>query len=110
MIEHDISALFAKYGTDKRNCGYGHIYHALLYHRREAIRSVLEVGIGTTAQMTSVAAPHYQPGGSLRAWRDFFPNATVLGLDIDPEVMFSEDRIYTKLCDSTNRQSVWQAI
>ena len=110
QVTEDISVLFEKYGTDKRNCGYGHIYHALLYSRRESIQSVLEVGIGTMTQMAGHAAPHYRPGGSLRAWRDFFPNATVLGLDIASEVMFSEDRIVTKLCDSTDAQSVDRAL
>ena len=32
-------------------------------------------------------------GGSLRAWRDYFPDAWVYGVDNDPAVLFQEPRI-----------------
>lgn len=109
-LESDLPALFAHYGTDKRNNGYGHIYHTLLYLRRQMIDSVLEIGIGTMSAMHGYAAPHYKPGGSLRAWRDYFPKATILGLNTASEILFREDRIKTRLCDSTNEYSVCDAL
>jgi hypothetical protein len=33
------------------------------------------------------------PGASLRAWRDYFPNAEIYGADIDREILFEEERI-----------------
>lgn len=38
---------------------------------------------------------HGKPGASLRAWRDYCPNAQVVGCDIDARVLFSEERIST---------------
>jgi hypothetical protein len=43
----------------------------------------------------------------LRSWRDFFPNATIYGIDVQPDTQFDdEDRIVTFLCDSTDRSQV----
>jgi hypothetical protein len=49
---------------------------------------------------------HSIPGGSLRAWRDYFPNADIIGIDIDSDVMFTEDRISTYVCDQTKTESI----
>jgi hypothetical protein len=43
--------------------------------------------------------PDGKPGASLRAWRDFFPNAEIFGADIDRGILFQEDRIKTYYCD-----------
>jgi hypothetical protein len=56
--------------------------------------------------MLGYALPGYRPGGSLRAWRDYFPRAQVLGMDVQPDTQFTEDRIRTCLCDSTNAEQV----
>ena len=48
----------------------------------------------------------YRPGGSLRAWRDFFLHSTIYGLDVQPDTQFYDERIKTYLCDSTNKQQV----
>ena len=34
----------------------------------------------------------YISGSSLKVWRDFFPNAEILGADIDKESLLSENR------------------
>jgi demethylmacrocin O-methyltransferase len=71
-----------RYPTDKdTDHSYGPIYEALLEPRRADVRRVLEIGIGG--------------GASLRAWRDFFPNASVVGLDCRAECIFHEPRIST---------------
>jgi hypothetical protein len=44
----------------------------------------------------------YRPGNSLRAWKEFFPNAEIYGCDIDPSTMIlGEDRITTFVLDQT---------
>jgi uncharacterized NAD-dependent epimerase/dehydratase family protein len=62
--------IFTGYDTDK---GYHHTYEIPyqreLESRRKDVKGVLEIGI--------------YHGGSLKAWRDYFPNATVVGMDID---------------------------
>lgn len=47
-----------------------------------------------------------KPGASLRVWRDFFPNSVVYGVDIDRDILFSEDRIITDYMDQTSPESV----
>lgn len=83
----------------------------LLRDQRESLRSFLEIGIGTlepgaNSSMLGYAAEHYRPGGSLRAWRDYFPNAQIFGIDVRPDTQFSEDRIRTFQCDSTDSAAV----
>jgi hypothetical protein len=86
--------LALKYGTDKYPW-YTPFYDSLLRDRRDSVRRVLEIGIGTIEAMSHV--PDYKPGASLRMWRDYFPNAEIQGIDVDERVLFSEDRITTGL-------------
>ncbi len=98
-----------KYGTDKcpQFCHpYTPVYYELFRDRRESVKKVLELGIGHYKNMRHVDSVydwrlnrHYQRGASLKMWRDFFPNAQVYGVDIEPETMFADDRIQTFLCD-----------
>ena len=102
-----LGQLFRHYGTDKAVSGYHEVYGPLLGPVRDTATAVCEVGIGTLNpdapwSMAGHVPPRYRPGGSLRAWRDFFPNATIWGVDVMPDTMFSEDRIITVLADSTN--------
>lgn len=65
-----ISEILSKYDTDKQSHhGYGDVYDILFgkYNRDEKLR-ILEVGT--------------QKGGSLLAWKEFFPNADVWGVDV----------------------------
>ena len=65
-----ISEILAKYETDKINPhGYGDAYDSLLgTFEREDELNILEIGT--------------QKGGSLLAWKEYFPNANVVGIDI----------------------------
>ncbi|MFA4834871.1 MAG: class I SAM-dependent methyltransferase [Dehalococcoidia bacterium] len=83
---------------------YTPLYYRLLQPRRQEIKKVLELGIGTPERI--VGTPGYQVGASLRMWRQFFPNAMIYGVDIDPAAMFSDTRIETILCDATDREQI----
>lgn len=50
--------------------------------------------------------PEFIPGSSIRAWRDYFPNATIFGADIDTDIIFEEDRIKTYYCDQTSDEII----
>lgn len=54
-------------------------YDEILGPIRHEVRSVLEIGV--------------QTGFSLLAWKDFFPNATIVGVDIDRTLIEPEERI-----------------
>ena len=77
----ELCQLATKYGTDKAEL-YTPVYDLLLSGRRQQVQTVLEIGIGTVEAMKHV--PGYQPGASLRMWREYFPNALVWGADIFP--------------------------
>lgn len=57
-------------GTDKQsNHNYGDAYEEL-FPDRSAVKLMMEVGVAD--------------GSCLRAWKEIFPNATVVGMDIHP--------------------------
>lgn len=103
-----LAELFKKHGTDKGELGYTPLYEILFRHRRRLINKLLEVGIGTMipdvhSTMVGFGGDGYQPGASLRVWRDYFPRAHIYGMDVQPDTQFSEDRITTVLGDSTGK-------
>lgn len=77
--------MFEGYDTDKFGYhDYGPIYEELFPELagRETVRAVLELGVFH--------------GGSLRAFRDWYPNAEIVGLDVDSATMIhGEPRIHT---------------
>jgi cephalosporin hydroxylase len=88
-----ITEILTAYDTDKqRDHQYGPVYDALFPEARRAeVRFVLELGI--------------RSGGSLLAWREAFPNALIIGLDIHPPSgPLPADRVETLLGDQTDRQ------
>jgi len=66
--------------------GYTPYYHQLLQNR--PIQRLLEIGVGG--------------GASLHMWQEYFPQAAIFGLDIQPRFIFNEGHIQTRLCDAAN--------
>lgn len=107
----DLSVLFRKYGSDKDINGYTPLYQTLFDHLQDREIFLLEVGIGTMipgvpSSMVGFSMEGYRPGGSLRAWRDFFSKGIIIGMDIQKDTQFIEERIGTHLCDSTKKVEV----
>jgi hypothetical protein len=109
----DIDELFNAHASDKQSQnGYAPIYHGLLKHLRDQPVRLLEIGIGTVIQgaycsMYGHDLPGYRPGASLRAWRDYFPNGSIHGIDVQPDTMIKDEpRIFTALVDSTDAGAV----
>lgn len=75
-----------RYITDKPDHQYLPHYDAIFTLRRLDPLRFLEIGINNNA----VDAPG---GGSLRMWKEYFPNALVFGVDKDAGKAFTEDRI-----------------
>jgi hypothetical protein len=115
-----LSELSEKYGSDKGAPGeikihrgqnpyhsYTDIYDFFLNGIKNTALNVLECGIGTNnVDVESSMGPDGIPGASLRMWKDYFPNAQIVGIDIDPRIMFSEERIKTFVVDQTNPESI----
>jgi hypothetical protein len=114
-----LSKLCDQYGSDKGEIvSSGHPYpwpshtyadfYAMLFdHCRFEMKHVFECGLGTNnPEVLSTMGVHGKPGASLRVWRDYFPNAQVVGADIDRGVLFQEDRIRTFFVDQTNPDAI----
>jgi hypothetical protein len=99
----ELKACFDKFGSDKSN---GHNYHHLygpILRNRGKVRGVLEFGLGTNnLDVVSNMGSEGRPGASLRAFRDFLPNAKIYGADIDRGILFMENRIATFYVDQTD--------
>jgi hypothetical protein len=88
-----------KYHTDKVSVGYTSFYHLLFKNKRD-IKKVLELGIGSFETMKHV--PDYIVGASLFMWREYFTNAEIYGIDIDPSTLINEDRIHSFISDQSS--------
>ena len=90
-----ISELLAEYKSDKVDPHtYGLAYDEMFsFFDREAPLNILEIGI--------------QKGGSLCAWKDYFPNAKVTGLDIEDAVKpeYRREDINYVICDVNKYQT-----
>jgi len=105
-----LDELSLKYRLDKNVKilhDYIPVYEQFLKERRFSIQRVLEIGIGSTenGQMSHILHTGYKTGNSLRCWRDYFPNATIHGVDIYP-CDINEPRIQTSVVDQSNEQQL----
>jgi hypothetical protein len=83
-----------KYGTDKTTHGYCPHYERHL-PPRDAKINLLEIGIFE--------------GSSLRMWQEYFFNATIYGVDIQPDRIFQDERIIT-FCGDATSEDFWNSI
>jgi hypothetical protein len=99
--------LFTGFGSDKsagRN--YHHLYGEILKNKHE-ISCLLEIGVGTNnPDVVSNMGTEGVPGASLRAFREFLPNATIFGADVDQRILFQEAGIKTYFVDQTDLTSL----
>lgn len=89
MAEWDLVSLAQHCGTDKWGVHryIPHYEHHFMPFKHEKM-TVLEIGIGGYAR-------EKQGGASLRMWKAFFPNAQIVGLDIQDKSFVDEDRVKT---------------
>ena len=97
---------FDRYGCDKSlNHNYHFIYGTII-NLIGNVSSMLEIGLGTTnTDVVSHMGKTWVPGASLRAFRDFLPNAIIYGADVDKRILFEEERIKTYYVDQTDLNS-----
>jgi len=114
-----LNQLCDKYGSDKGEISnFGHPYpwpshtyadyiEKTFYHCRNNILNVFECGLGTNyVDAPSNMSATGIPGASLRVWKDYFPNANIVGIDVDQRILFEEERISTFHCDQTNPKMI----
>jgi len=103
----DKTGIYKKF-DDKQHCHpYTPEYYKILLPLKNTCKILLEIGIGIVSNLNGGSMNHmeklnYEPGASLKMWRDFFPNAIVNGIYINVDALFNENRINTYLCNQTN--------
>lgn len=97
-----LPVLMNRHGTDKL---FLHHYEDEYERHFEPIRdkalSILEIGIG------GYANPN-RGGESLKVWRDFFPGARIVGVDINEKTLNLGDRVTTLVCDQSDQGALLQ--
>ncbi|MDB5382347.1 MAG: class SAM-dependent methyltransferase [Rhodospirillales bacterium] len=84
-----------RHGSDKfRVHSFQKIYDRILTPRRHEPLRLLEIGVGGEGYAVG--------GSSLFAWRDYLPNAQIVGIDIYSKVEVDGDRIRTVVCDQSD--------
>ena len=66
-----LNQLFEKHGTDKSRNHYALPYARFFPDKQDEAVRLVEIGVRT--------------GDSLRAWREYFPNGSIMGIDINPD-------------------------
>jgi len=109
--DDSLSYYIEKYGTDKLKSGYSHYYEKVFEPIKYKKMNILEIGIGTLLPQYPSSFignpglyPHYKPGGSLRAWRDYFKNSEIFGIDVAEDCKFEEERIKTYIFSSLDKE------
>jgi hypothetical protein len=98
-----LKKLCDRHGSDKATLHDYHLLYAGILAERDSVTAFLEVGLGTTHRdVVSHMGIGGQPGASLRAFREFLPNARIYGADLDRRILFSEERITTFFVDQTD--------
>lgn len=108
-MNDSISSYFEKYQSDKAVNGYSGIYDEIFASRRNDDIKLLEIGIGTLhnteSNMLFWKREHldYYPGASLKAFRDYFINGRIYGIDIQLDCAIIEENIFSFIFNSTDK-------
>jgi hypothetical protein len=95
--------MFNAKGSDKSTAHDYHYIYAPMLPEPPSVRNLLEIGLGTNnMDVVSNMGASGRPGASLRAFREFLPNASIYGADVDRRILFKEDRIRTFFVDQTD--------
>lgn len=89
-----LTTLAGKHGTDKGMSlhGYSEVYEYFLYPLKNSASRIFEIGV--------------LEGASLRMWRDYFPKASIHGIDIADTSRYDGERLKTYIADQGNRQQL----
>ena len=100
---NELEIIARKTGTDKRTNdegqniyhGYTDTYYQLFANEKYEYQDILEIGV--------------QSGASHLMWEEFFPNATIYGIDLGTDPLYknvSNDRIKILLADQTDKGTI----
>ena len=101
------------HGTDKGTIGpskqwgahnFTDVYAAYMEKNRDKKISLLEVGLGVTGDswQSNIVHGRNSGGASIKMWYDYFPNADIYGIDVNPCSYLDNDRVKTFVVDQGN--------
>ena len=92
--EYGLLSSLAEGKTDKdmSRHGFTEVYEYFFSPLKESVTRIFEIGV--------------LDGGSLLVWRDYFPQATVYGIDIKDTAHLNSERIKTFIADQENREQL----
>jgi|SRR5579864_202743 len=84
-------------GDSDTNHNYTPVYHSLFAEDRDEVKHVLEIGV--------------HAGSSLRMWKEYFPNAHVVGIDSNADCLkHAEERISVFIADQNNPRQLVEVL
>lgn len=105
MDKINLDSLAIEYNTDKSSLyhNYTKIYSNLYDNIRDSVKGVLELGVGNLGNSDT--------GASLKMFRDYFTNATIVGVDIDNRANIDlGDRVHIVIGDQTRKSVLDKAL
>ncbi len=112
-----LTELANQFGSDKGTIGpsdhwqalnYTDVYSAYLEPLRNDSIRLLEIGIGATGERWDARIVHgrNKGGASIKMWQEYFPNAQILAIDINPAKYLDNDRVQTFTVDQSNESEL----
>ena len=84
-------------GDSDTNHNYTPVYHELFGEHRDEVKHVLEIGV--------------HAGSSLRMWKEYFPNAHIVGIDSNADCLrHQEERISVFTADQNNPRQLVEVL
>jgi hypothetical protein len=111
-----LNELSIKYKMDKNIASGCHNYipgyTELFEKKRNNVKKMLEIGIGSVenGQMSGVINYGYKTGNSLKCWKEYFPNATIYGVDIYEHNELNTENIIIFKADQSNQTDLTNII
>lgn len=103
--ECSLGECFTNHGSDKATRhDYAHFYQEFLNGKPNP--KILEIGLGS---LRGFPYGGLNPGASLRAWREHYPHATVVGLDIDASAVEAVESP-AFFMDQTSDESITESV
>lgn len=102
MSKSFLDDLGVAFQTDK--CSIYHNYlveYEKLFPEREQVKWVMEIGVQRGAKKWRTR----HPVPSLKMWKEFLPNAEIIGVDIK-DIDYAEDRLYLMQVDQSNEKDL----
>lgn len=91
LLDNEFFGIFKSKDTDKSQ-NYSEGYENIFKNIRKEIKLLFEIGVCR--------------GGSVRGFKEYFPNAIIVGIDIEKNSYFEEDRIKIEIGNATDENFI----